>query len=221
MSRYDGGEVPDENSNGSMCRNSGVPSKRNIIAVIITVAMHLFAVWYGTGMSNTHGFLASLGEYIFFLFCGSISAAIDAIWLVRLARRKNFSNKKCALITVLIHLVFLVSLYFLPHGNFGLAFTVFGFIVCGMLDLIWSIHGIKCLYKKLCPEASPKKMFAYITVVLNISALFTVLLILTDFTNFTSELFDCFLILTPICIVIDLIWLILSGTNRAIRGSKK
>ena len=93
--------------------------------------------------------------------------------------------------------------------------------MCGVLDLVWMIHGIKSLYKKHRPAGSPKKMFAFITVVLNISALVAFLLTLIDSRYISANMFDCFLIFTAISIVIDLIWLILGSVNRAKRVSKR
>ncbi|SEK53164.1 hypothetical protein [Ruminococcus albus] len=219
MSRYDrGGEV--SNTNADTQISSGLLSKRKILAVIITLAANITAVYYGTKIDSDGGFLGDIGEYIFFLFFGGISAVTDTLWMIRPAVRKSFSIKKRILFTVLLHLIFLASMILFPTGDLGLAVTVFGSAMCGVLDLVWIIHGIKSLYKKHRPAGSPKKMLAVITVVLNISAVVAFLLILIDSQYIPVNMFDCFLILTDISIVINLICLILGSVNRAKRCRK-
>ncbi len=122
----------------------------NTVAVLITLVIHLLIVWTLYGGENS-GAWEGLGYLVLFLFFGGIGVVIDTIWLVRgakcLIRRGIASKRLFALLTLMLHLVLLASLY---ATDSYVGFIVFGIslVMCGVLDIVWLIHGIKKLFSR-------------------------------------------------------------------------
>lgn len=182
-------------------------------AAIISLILNLLAVGCIAGDSLGGG-LDGLGYLLFFLIFGGISVAIDTIWLVRFItnhQKQNVGSKKLyALITVVLHIILLA---FLARGYAGDFFVLFGIllIVCGVIDIIWIIHGIKSRYNNRHDGKSPKSLFIIITVLFHITAAVTAPMM-------ESELFGVFIVFASICLVIDFTWLIIGGKSLSKRN---